>query len=96
MAQAPNTPRPTTEAAAQEKKSGVNTSLIIAGISALAVLIFVLQNSQDVEVKFLFLDVTMKLWVLMLILWVLGWAFGGALWRLIKPGKDEKDAKAKR
>lgn len=90
MAELPNTPKATGQTAAAEKKSGINPSLIIAGLSALAVLIFVLQNNQDVPVKFLFIDVTLKLWVLMVIIWVLGWAFGGALWRLVKPGKDDK------
>jgi uncharacterized integral membrane protein len=57
--------------------------LIIAGITAAILAIFITSNSQDTEVKFWWLDTSLPLWSVIIISValgvVIGWSFGA--WR---------------
>ncbi len=57
--------------------------LIIAGITAAVLAIFIASNSQDTEVKFWWLDTSLPLWSVIIISValgvVIGWSFGA--WR---------------
>jgi uncharacterized integral membrane protein len=58
------------------KDSGMSAGLIIAGIVAIAALIFILQNSEQQEVNFLFFSATVPLSVVIIISMVLGAILG--------------------
>lgn len=73
------------------RKWYLGSSFIIAALSVAAVLIFIAQNDQKTQVKFLFIDATVPLWILMVIIYVLGWLLGGSIWRMVKPGKGAKE-----
>ena len=49
-----------------EKRDIVSARLIVAGLALIAAVIFVVQNDDRVETKFLFFDGTPRLWVVIL------------------------------
>ena len=57
--------------------------LIVAGITAAVLAIFIASNTQDTEVKFWWLDTSLPLWSVIIISValgvILGWSFGA--WR---------------
>jgi uncharacterized integral membrane protein len=78
-----------------EKKEGVAISggVIGLGLIAAAVLLFVIQNTQDVEVEFLWFDFTWPLWLLLVVTIVLscvGWVLAGIL-RRHRRRKDRRE-----
>ncbi|MGI9623985.1 MAG: LapA family protein [Acidimicrobiales bacterium] len=50
-----------------ESSGGVNFRLILGGIAAVALLLFIFQNTEDAEVSFLWWDGSIPLSVLLLI-----------------------------
>ncbi|HEX6844782.1 MAG TPA: LapA family protein [Actinomycetota bacterium] len=62
-------------------KEGPSGKLIGAGIAAILLLIFVLQNTNDADIDFLFWDGEVSLWVLIVVSAVLGFAIGWFLGR---------------
>jgi uncharacterized integral membrane protein len=63
------------------RKEGPSGKLIGAGIGLVLLLIFVLQNTDRADVDFLFLDVTVRIWSVILISAALGFVVGWALGR---------------
>lgn len=61
-----------------EKKISTGRMIAIIVTAALAVL-FVLQNLGSVQVKVLTFDLTLPLWLVMVVLFMLGMIFGGAV-----------------
>ena len=70
-----------TERSTEESRSPV--WLIVAGIAAAILAIFIASNTQDAEVKFWWLDTSLPLWSVIIISValgvVIGWSFGA--WR---------------
>jgi len=64
------------------KQGGVSPALVIGGIVAVVLLVFVIQNSNDAEVTWLVTDTTTPLWLVILASAVLGYVVG----RLIEVG----------
>ncbi len=63
---------------------GYQTRLIIVGIVAIASIIFVAQNREEVTIHFLFIDVTARVWIGFVICLALGALLGalvGRWWR---------------
>ena len=58
------------------KDSGMSAGLIVSGIVAVAALIFILQNSEQQEVNFLFFSATVPLSLVIVISMVLGAILG--------------------
>lgn len=64
---------------------GFRWQTAVAVVAGLLALVFLLQNSQTVQVQFLFITLPgVWLWLLMLVMFVLGALFGGSLWDLIR------------
>lgn len=59
------------ESDAQESGGGLNIRLVLGGLAALALALFVFQNTDDTEVNFLWVDGTIPLFLLLLITVVL-------------------------
>lgn len=58
---------------------------VVGGIIAVVVIIFVVQNTEEVQVQWLGLDWSMPLWLLILIVMLLGVALGWlARWRQVR------------
>jgi uncharacterized integral membrane protein len=60
----------------------VYMTLVVLGI--LAVLLFMIQNRDSVTVGFMSTSVTMPIWLVVVVVYVLGVATGGALWSLLR------------
>ncbi|MGI9577631.1 MAG: lipopolysaccharide assembly protein LapA domain-containing protein, partial [Microthrixaceae bacterium] len=52
---------------AQESGGGLNFRLVLGGLAAVALALFVFQNTQKVEVNFLWVDGSLSLFLLLLI-----------------------------
>ncbi len=76
------------------EKSGTNWKLWGAAVAALLLLIFVLENSQEVRIKFLFIETTTPLIFGLLIAGVLGFLVGWLL-PIVRGGRSD-DAVTKR
>jgi uncharacterized integral membrane protein len=66
------------------QSKGFQTRLIIFGVAALAAIIFVAQNREEVTIHFLFIDVTARVWIGFVICLALGALLGalvGRWWR---------------
>jgi uncharacterized integral membrane protein len=61
-----------------------NWKLIAAGVVAVLALVFVLQNRSEGTIRFLFLDVTVGVWVALLVAFGLGLLLGLLLPRLMR------------
>ncbi|MBK9180698.1 MAG: DUF1049 domain-containing protein [Acidimicrobiales bacterium] len=55
-----------------DAKRGPSVGLVVGGLVALALVLFIAQNTNEVEVNFLFLDFTASAWVVIVIGVVLG------------------------
>jgi uncharacterized integral membrane protein len=67
-----------------DQSKGVQTRLIIFGLAALAAIIFIAQNREEVTIHFLFIDVSSRVWIGFLICLALGALLGaliGRWWR---------------
>jgi uncharacterized integral membrane protein len=70
-----------TEPATTGSSNGTNLArIIVTAVIIAAVVAFILQNRQDIPVDFLFLTVTMSLWLLIVVFLVLG-ALLGFMWQ---------------
>jgi uncharacterized integral membrane protein len=70
-----------TEPATKGSSNGTNVARIIVTVVIIAAVVaFILQNRQDIPVDFLFLTVTMSLWLLIVVFLVLG-ALLGFMWQ---------------
>lgn len=57
----------TEESDAQESGGGLNIRLVLGGLAALALVLFIFQNTDDVEVNFLWVEGSIPLFLLLLI-----------------------------
>jgi uncharacterized integral membrane protein len=70
-----------TEPATTGSSNGTNVARIFVTVVIIAAVVaFILQNRQDIPVDFLFLTVTMSLWLLIVVFLVLG-ALLGFMWQ---------------
>ena len=76
-----------------EQTSDVNWKLIAAGVVAVLAFIFILQNRTQGTISFLFLDVTMGVWLALLITFVLGIVVGLLVAHVVRRRK-KSDAEA--
>jgi uncharacterized integral membrane protein len=78
-----------------ERREGPSLKLIAAGVLALVVLFFVLQNGDRTQIQFLFFDGMYPLWILVVVVaalgFVAGWLVAGARGRrrLERRAKDD-------
>ena len=80
----------------EETKEGVDrrrvVRLLVAGLAIVVAVVFMAQNSEEVELNFLMFSVTSKLWVGLLVTLLLGAALGQAaetLWTRRKRRRSE-------
>jgi uncharacterized integral membrane protein len=59
-----------------EHREGPGPKLIVAGVLLLVILVFVLQNGERTQIRFLFLDGEYPLWTLLVVGAALGFAAG--------------------
>lgn len=63
-----------------ERREGPSAKFIVLGIVVVLIVLFVLQNTDEVQLDFLFLDGVFPLWTMLLVMAVLGfvggWYFG--------------------
>ena len=69
--------------------SGIRPRWILAGIAAVVLLIFAIQNSERVDVDFLFFDSQVRVVTVIVISAVLGFVVG---WLLARPSRAERKA----
>ena len=70
-----------TEPATTGSSNGTNVARIIVTVVIIAAVVaFILQNRQDIPIDFLFMTVTMSLWLLIVVFLVLG-AVLGLIWQ---------------
>jgi uncharacterized integral membrane protein len=69
------------------KRRTVSTGWIVAGVVALLLLVFALQNSERVDVDFIVFDAQVRVVVLILVSALLGFAIG---WLLARPSRAER------
>ena len=72
----------------RDRSRRVSPKVVIWGVVALLALILVLQNTRDVRVDLFFWDVTAGLWLLLLGMFIVGFALG---WVLAKIRRDRGD-----
>lgn len=60
----------------QEKREGPSTKLIAAGVIGVLLLLFVLQNTDEADVDFLFFSGSYPLWLMAVVVAVLAFAAG--------------------
>jgi len=73
-------------------RSGISPRWIVAGVVAVVLLIFALQNSERVDVDFLFFDTQVRVVTVIAISAVLGFLVG---WFVGHPGRSERKAMRK-
>jgi uncharacterized integral membrane protein len=69
------------------RRGGVPTGWIVAGVVAILLLVFALQNSERVDVDFIVFDAQVRVVVLILASAVLGFVVG---WLLGRPSRAER------
>ena len=70
-------------------RSGIRPRWIVAGIVAVALLIFAIQNSERVDVDFLFFDSQVRVVTVIVIAAALGFVVG---WLVARPSRTERRA----
>ncbi len=76
-----------TEPATTGSSNGTNVARIIVSVVIIAAVVaFVLQNRQPVEIDFLFMTLSMSLWLLIVVFLVLG-AVLGLIWQRRRAGR---------
>ena len=79
-----------------ERREGPSTKLIVAGVIVVLLVVFLLQNAEKAKIRFLFLDGTYPLWLLLVVGAALGFAAGWLVAaargrrRLERRAKDER------
>jgi uncharacterized integral membrane protein len=68
-------------------RAGIRPRWIVAGIAAIALLVFALQNSERVDVDFLILDAQVRVIVVILISAALGFVVG---WFVGRPSRADR------
>jgi uncharacterized integral membrane protein len=74
-----------------ERREGPSVKLIVVGVAAVLLLIFIVQNATAFEVNLLFWDADVPLWILILGAAVIGFAVGWILGR-IRDGRGKERA----
>jgi uncharacterized integral membrane protein len=59
-----------------ERREGPSTKLIVAGVIVVLLFVFLLQNAETAKIRFLFLDGTYPLWLLLVVGAALGFVAG--------------------
>ena len=59
-----------------ERREGPSTKLIVAGVIVVLLVVFLLQNADTAKIRFLFLDGTYPLWLLLVVGAALGFVAG--------------------
>jgi uncharacterized integral membrane protein len=81
-------PEPENVAEGVERQRNIFAA-VTAGIVGFVLLVFIVQNTDDVEVQWLFLSLTMPLWVLIVLVLVLGATLGWIVrWLMRRRKKD--------
>ncbi len=78
-----------------EQKKDRTVFYVVIGIIALLVLVFILQNREEISIRFLGLNIDGPRYLVYLILFGLGF-FSGWLWRFLRRSKKEKPALEKK
>lgn len=73
-------------------EGGINSHIVIGGVVAAALLIFVLQNRASTSIHFLVFSFSAPLWLILVIVAVLGALLDGVVMRGFRKlrGKDQK------
>jgi uncharacterized integral membrane protein len=66
----------------------VDARLVVAAVAAVCAVIFVVQNSDRIRLRFLFIDVTTRLWVGLVVSLLLGALLGQAFGALRRRRRD--------
>lgn len=74
-----------------DARSRAPIGLVVAGLIVIAVSIFVAQNTEDIEIQFLFFKGSMPLWLVIVIILVLGMVLGQALMYMRRRRKRRQD-----
>jgi uncharacterized integral membrane protein len=69
-------------------RARIDARLVVAVVAALCAVIFVVQNSDRIRLRFLFVDVTTRLWVGLVVSLVLGALLGQAFGALRRRRRD--------
>jgi uncharacterized integral membrane protein len=69
-------------------RRAVDARLVVAAVAALCAVIFVVQNSDRIRLRFLFIDVTTRLWVGLVVSLLLGALLGQAFGALRRRRRD--------
>ena len=72
----------------EDSGEGLRPGQIVAGVIGILFIVFVLQNFESGSINFLWLDITMPVWVLTVIVFAMGIIFG---W-MAKIGSDRRKA----
>jgi uncharacterized integral membrane protein len=59
-----------------ERREGPSTKLLVAGVIVVLLVVFLLQNAETAKIRFLFLDGTYPLWLLLVVGAALGFVAG--------------------
>jgi uncharacterized integral membrane protein len=81
-----NSPNPDVDGI--EETAEWNWKMIAAGVVAVLVMIFILQNTEKRSIQFLFFDWTVGTWVALLVTFVLGMLVGWLLAWFIRSRKE--------
>jgi uncharacterized integral membrane protein len=66
----------------------IDARLVVAAVAAVCAVIFVVQNSDRIRLRFLFIDVTTRLWVGLVLSLLLGALLGQAFGALRRRRRD--------
>lgn len=74
----------------RDKSRRISPKVVVWGLVALLVLVFILQNTKNVRVDLLFWNVSTGLWLMLLVVFLIGLALGWLLTRL-RAGRRNDD-----
>ena len=77
-----------------ERREGPSARFIVLGIVVVLIVLFVLQNTDEVKLDFLFLDGVFPLWTMLLVMAVLGFVGGWYVGRI--RGAERRARRAER
>ena len=79
-----------------ERREGPSTKLIVAGVIVVLLVVFLLQNAETAKIRFLFLDGTYPLWLLLVVGAMLGFVAGWLVAAARGRRRFERHAKGER